>query len=67
MLTQRWLETGLAPNAGSAAGHYIRSYVIAEQGNCCALCGHTEEWQGAALVFVLDHIDGDASNNRREQ
>lgn len=38
---------------------------IEEQGGVCAICGCKPEWNGKELVFVLDHIDGDASNNRR--
>lgn len=38
---------------------------IEEQGGVCAVCGCKPEWNGKSLVFVLDHIDGDASNNRR--
>lgn len=37
-----------------------------EQGGVCAICGCRPEHNGKPLVFVLDHIDGDASNNRRE-
>ena len=37
-----------------------------EQGNVCAICGCKPEHNGKPLVFVLDHIDGNASNNRRE-
>lgn len=38
---------------------------IEEQGGVCAICGCKPEWNGKELVFVLDHIDGNASNNRR--
>lgn len=37
-----------------------------EQNNKCAICGCDPEHNGKPLVFVLDHIDGDASNNKRE-
>lgn len=37
-----------------------------EQDNKCAICGCEPIWNSKPLVFVLDHIDGDASNNRRE-
>ena len=37
-----------------------------EQENKCAICGCEPEWNGKTLVFVLDHIDGNSSNNRRE-
>ena len=37
-----------------------------EQDNKCAICGCKNEHNGKPLTFVLDHIDGDASNNKRE-
>ena len=37
-----------------------------EQNNKCAICECEPIWNGKPLVFVLDHIDGDASNNRRD-
>lgn len=37
-----------------------------EQNGLCDICGCDDNWNGNKLVFVLDHIDGDASNNRRE-
>lgn len=39
---------------------------IEEQGGECAICGMKPEWRGQPIVFILDHIDGDASNNRRD-
>lgn len=64
-LLKLWLETGEArPHATPV--HYIRSYILAEQGGTCLLCGSPGEWMGAPLSFVMDHIDGDSTNNRRE-
>lgn len=63
---EEWLATGVAVNAGTHPGHYIRRYVFADQGGVCAICELPSEWNGRPLVLVLDHIDGDASNNRRE-
>lgn len=40
--------------------------ITQEQGNVCAICGIKPEWNGKPLVFILDHIDGDAANNRRD-
>lgn len=61
----RWLETGIAlPSSGT--GHYIRLYLLDAQKQACAICFGTTLWQGLELRLVLDHIDGDASNNRRE-
>ncbi|WBP95314.1 HNH endonuclease signature motif containing protein [Mycolicibacterium neoaurum] len=63
--TEMWLASGQG-RAGSLRGHYIRSYVDAEQGGCCAICGCSGTWQDLPLTFVLDHIDGNSENNRRE-
>lgn len=52
--------------AGSLRGHYIREHVAAEQLGCCAICGGSATWHGQHLVLVLDHIDGNPDNNRRE-
>lgn len=47
-------------------GHYIREYLADAQDGCCAICGGATTWQGLPLVLVLDHMDGDASNNCRD-
>jgi rubrerythrin len=39
--------------------------ILNEQGGVCAICGCKPEWNGKPLVFILDHIDGHASNNSR--
>lgn len=39
--------------------------ILKEQGGVCAICGMKPEWNGKKLVFILDHIDGHASNNQR--
>ncbi|MCU1695374.1 MAG: endonuclease [Mycobacterium sp.] len=36
------------------------------QSGCCAICGGANAWLGLPLALVLDHIDGNATNNRRE-
>lgn len=40
--------------------------ILKEQENKCAICGCSPEHNGKPLVFILDHIDGHASNNKRE-
>ena len=50
----------------SKRGHYVRAYLFEQQRGECAVCAIPATWNGADLVFVLDHIDGDASSNRRE-
>ena len=63
--TQRWLESGVAKLA-TTSRHYVRLYLLAEQANRCAICGTDSTWQGLPLVLILDHLDGNAENNRRE-
>ncbi|MCV7288071.1 HNH endonuclease [Mycolicibacterium wolinskyi] len=63
--TKQWLESGAARIDGHQ-GHYIRQYLAAAQSHCCAICSTASTWQGLPLAFVLDHIDGDPTNNRRE-
>ncbi|WP_304106027.1 HNH endonuclease [Mycolicibacterium bacteremicum] len=63
--TIRWLETGDAW-VDSRRGHYIRCHLNTEQNGCCALCGSASTWQGLPLALILDHIDGNPENNRRE-
>jgi hypothetical protein len=63
--TQLWLTTGAAI-VGGGKGHYVRRHLLDEQDGCCAICGIVDEWNDLALVFVLDHIDGNASNNHRD-
>jgi hypothetical protein len=32
----------------------------------CELCGQDETWRGAKIALILDHINGDATDNRLE-
>lgn len=45
---------------------YFKQDIIKEQNGVCAICGMHQEWNGKPLVFILDHIDGHASNNKRD-
>ena len=63
--TKRWLETGEARIDGHH-DHYIRRYISNAQSGCCAICGGASTWLGLHLALVLDHIDGNPTNNRRE-
>lgn len=63
---QQWLETGdigLAPDT-TIRGIY-RQYILEQQNNRCAICGMPDVWNEKPLVFILDHIDGDAANSAR--
>ena len=63
--TERWLESGEARIA-TYQGHYIRQYLATAQSGCCAICGGASAWLEQPLALVLDHIDGNPMNNRRE-
>lgn len=44
----------------------FKDIIIKEQGGVCAICNLSQEWNGKKLVFILDHIDGNAANNKRD-
>ena len=46
--------------------HPIRKYLFDDQKGCCKICGIINEWNGKKMVFILDHINGNAANNRKE-
>jgi 5-methylcytosine-specific restriction endonuclease McrA len=68
MVLESWLSTGDIPGSYKNPGHtrVIREHIYKEQNGKCAICGHNDIWLGKPLLFVCDHIDGQASNNRRE-
>ena len=45
--------------------HY-KKYFLEEQEHKCAICGMIDEWNGKHITFILDHIDGNADNNNRD-
>jgi hypothetical protein len=62
---ERWLDSGEAW-VGTTQGHYIREYIADAQSRCCAICGAPSIWLELPLALVMDHIDGDPTNNCRE-
>jgi hypothetical protein len=45
---------------------FVKKHIMEEQNCCCGICGCSNEWNGKELVFILDHIDGNAANNKRD-
>ena len=44
----------------------FKDFFLSEQNNKCTICDIEPIWQNRDLIFVIDHIDGDASNNKRQ-
>lgn len=44
----------------------FKKYILEEQNNSCIICGIPSKWNNMNLVLILDHIDGNAANNQRE-
>lgn len=44
----------------------IKPHILKEQNNKCAICNCDNNWNDKNLIFIIDHIDGNASNNKRE-
>lgn len=60
----KWLETGdTGCSVATTLRNSIRDYILSSQDGKCAICGMSAEWNNKPLKFILDHIDGDASNN----
>jgi hypothetical protein len=43
-----------------------KRFIIEDYGNQCSICNQQPEHNNKPLVMILDHIDGDASNNKPE-
>lgn len=44
----------------------FRDDILKEQEGKCAICGMQPIWNGKGLIFIIDHIDGRAANNKRD-
>ena len=53
-------------NNGGYTPKSFRDFFLIEQDNKCSICNCEPFWNGKYLQFVIDHIDGDASNNTRD-
>lgn len=41
----------------------VKKFIKLRDGNNCSICTQPPEHNGKPLIMILDHIDGDASNN----
>lgn len=45
---------------------FAKKHILLEQNCKCLICNIDNIWNNKELIFILDHIDGDAVNNKRE-
>ena len=45
---------------------FIKQHILVEQNCRCLICDIKNEWNNKPMIFILDHIDGNASNNMKE-
>jgi hypothetical protein len=60
---EHWLQYG------STIGSSMLKHKLYKEGlkqRCCEKCGQGEEWRGDKISLILDHINGDAKDNRLE-
>lgn len=50
---------------GQTSMGWIKCHLLKEQNNKCAICGMENSWNNKPLVFILDHINGRANDNTR--
>ena len=51
------------------ANYSLKSFkkdILEEQNGLCDICGCEQNHNGKPLFFILDHIDGNAANNKRD-
>lgn len=66
-IIENWLKTGDTGCAiGSNLRNCIREYIYKIQNYSCSICGMNTTWNKKEIKFILDHINGDASNNHIE-
>lgn len=64
-----WLDDGdvLTTRGKTATAHWIRDYLLEECGHKCSKCGWGEvNTYTGKVPLELEHIDGDFTNNSRE-
>lgn len=54
------------PYYGKMNTRWLKKYILEEQGRKCKICGNCTSWNGRDLILILDHINGNANDNSRE-
>lgn len=63
---EKWLKFGKTDyKVNTTIRGCIREYIYKDQNGKCAICNMGDNWNGKKINFILDHIDGNASNNQR--
>ena len=63
---QKFLKNSEKYCNGGYTPKNFKDEFLKEQDGLCAICKCEQMHNGKPLVFILDHIDGNASNNKRE-
>lgn len=63
---QKVIEGDESIMRGNYSPKRFRNDILEEQGGVCAICGNPPIWNDKPLVFIIDHIDGNAANNKRD-
>ena len=59
------ITKGLVTKNANYSGTSLKPYILKEQYNKCAICSISDSWNNKPIVFILDHINGNASDNTR--
>ena len=62
---KKFCEGDISIMRGNWTPSIFKEDILKEQGNKCAICGLPPLWNGKSIVFIADHIDGNAANNIR--
>ena len=57
---RKWKETGTFSRVGTPA--WLKKYLLDKQDDKCLKCG-IKDWCNEPIVFELEHIDGNSTNN----
>ena len=61
-----FLETNGEYHSYNCTPHAAKNHILIEQECRCSVCNMENKWNDKNIVFVLDHIDGNSHNNKRE-